>query len=119
VIDGAWHSWTYAWLVPFLLLSMRDGELHGHELLKGLDELGFGETRPGKVYRTLRLLEGKGLTFAERESTEYLLSHHTYRITETGEAYLESLAHSLERYRKEIELFFLLYEEKPVHEVRR
>jgi hypothetical protein len=65
-MDGAWQSWSHAWLVPFLLLS-----------------------------------------------------RCRYGLTETGEAYLESLAHSLERYPKEIELFFLLYEEQPVHEVRR
>ena len=47
-----------------------------------------------------------------------LLSRRTYGLTETGEVYLESLVHSLERYRKEFELFFL-YEEQPVHEVRR
>ena len=65
MVDGAWVSWSHAWLVPFLLLSLR-----------------------------------------------------TYGGTETGEVYLESLAHSPERYRKEIELFFL-YEERSVHEVRR
>ena len=117
-MDGPWDSWSRVWLVPFLLLSMRGGDLYGHELLERLDVLGFGETRPGEVYRTLRLLEGKGLTFSEREGMECLLSCRRYGLTETGEAYFESLAHSLDVYRKGIDLYFL-YEEQPVHEVRR
>jgi hypothetical protein len=48
-----------------------------------------------------------------------LLSRRRYWLTETGEACLESLTRSIERYYKEIELFSILYEEQPVHEVRR
>ena len=42
-MDGASDGWTRVWLALFLLLSMRGGDLYGHEL-------GFGETRPGEVY---------------------------------------------------------------------
>jgi PadR family transcriptional regulator, regulatory protein PadR len=117
-MDGASDGWTRVWLVPFLLLSMRGGDLYGHELLEKLDELGFGETRPGEVYMTLRTLQEKDLTFSER-GTEHLFSRRRYGLTELGEVHLESLAQVLDRCRREIELFFLLYEEQPVYEVRR
>jgi DNA-binding PadR family transcriptional regulator len=110
-MDGASDGWTRVWLALFLLLSMRGGDLYGHEL-------GFGETRPGEVYMTLRTWQEKDLTFSER-GTEHLLSRCRYGLTELGEVYLESLAQALDRYRREIELFFLLYEEQPVYEVRR
>ena len=110
-MDGASDGWTRVWLALFLLLSMRGGDLYGHEL-------GSGETHPGEVYMTLRTLQGKDLTFSER-GTEHLLSRRRYGLTELGEVYLESLEQALDRYRREIELFFLLYEEQPVYEVRR
>lgn len=118
-MDGARETWFGTWLIPFVLLSVRGRDLSGHELLEKLSELGFGETRPGKAYRALRLLEGEGLIFSCRGRMECLISQRRYGLTENGEAYLEFLAHSLERYRKEIDLFFLAYEEQPAREVYR
>lgn len=119
VMDGARETWTHGWLVPFLLLSMRDGEHYGHELLERMGELGFEGTRPGEIYRTLRLLEGEGLTFSERGKVEYLLSRRRYGLTEDGVAYLEFLAHSLELYRRKAESFLLAYEGQPAYGVLR
>ena len=118
-MDGARETWTHGWLVPFLLLSMRDGELYGHELLERMGELGFEGTRPGEIYRTLRLLEGEGLTFSERGKMECLLSRRRYGLTEDGVAYLEFLAHSLELYTREAERFVLAYEGQPAYGVLR
>jgi hypothetical protein len=66
----------------------------------------------------LRTLQEKDMTFSER-GTEHLLSRRRYGLTELGEVCLESLAWALDRYRREIELFFLLCGEEPVYEVRR
>jgi DNA-binding PadR family transcriptional regulator len=93
--------------------------LYGNELLKRMDELGFVGTRPGKIYRTLRQLEGEGLTFSERGKMEYLLSRWRYGLIEDGAAYLEFLAHSLEQYRREAECFLLAYEGQPAYGVLR
>ena len=85
-------------------------------MLEELAELGFGETRPGEVYRTLRLLEREGMTFSEKGELDYLFSRRKYGLTSEGEAYLEFLAHSLELYRKEIEQFFSAYEGRTLQE---
>lgn len=116
--DGVMDAWSRrSWLIPFLLLCMRDGDLYGQVLLERLDELGFGATRQGEVYRVLRELGGEGLTFSERERMEYLLSRRRYGLTEEGKVCLEFLARSFEERRREIERFFLAYEGRPVHEV--
>ncbi len=114
-MEGASDSWSQDWLVPFLLLCMRDRDLYGHELLEKLAGFGFGATRPGEVYRVSRSLEGEGLIFSERGNMEYLISHRRYGITEAGKAYLELLAHSFEEYRREVDLFFLAYGERVAH----
>ncbi len=99
------------WLVPFLLLSMRGGNLRGQELMGRLADLGFGAVRPGEVYRTLRSAEAEGLVFSEREHLGYLLSRRKYGLTEPGMAYIEFLAESLGPYREEIEIFLRAYTE--------
>ena len=107
------------WLVPFLLLSMRGGDLRGQELMGRLADLGFGAVRPGEVYRTLRRSEADGLVFSEREPLGYLLSQRRYGLTESGRAYIEFLAESLRSYREEIEVFLRAYADRPLRGVRR
>lgn len=105
------------WLVPFLLLCMRGGDLRGHELVGRLADLGFGAVRPGEVYRMLRRAEGEGSVFSERERLGYLLSRRRYGLTEPGRAYLEFLAGSLGSYREEIGAFLEAYAERPLRGV--
>jgi poly-beta-hydroxybutyrate-responsive repressor len=117
-MDGSLGSWSRNWLVPFVLLSMQHRDIPGHDLLEKLAELGLGETHPGEVYRTLQMLEREGMAFSEKGELDYLFSRRKYGLTGEGEAYLEFLAHSLELYRKEIELFFSAFEGSAVHGVR-
>ena len=102
------------WLMPFLLLCMRGGGLNGHELLRDMEDLGFGAVRPGEVYRTLRRAEKEGLILSEKQNLVYLLSRRRYRLAEAGEAYIEFLANSLASYKREKEAFLQAYEESPV-----
>lgn len=106
------------WLVPFLLLCLRGGDLYGQELMGRLQDLGFGNVRPGEVYRTLRRTEKEGLIFSAKGHREYLLSRRRYGLEEPGRAYIEFLADSLGSYRKEIEAFLYAYEERHLREVR-
>ena len=118
-MDGAREPWTRGWLVLLLLLSMQDHRLYGNELLKGMDELGFVGTRPGEIYRTLRQLEGEGLTFSERGKMEYLLSRRRYGLTEDGAAYLEYCSSESARNLREAEYFLLACEGQPAYGVLR
>lgn len=104
---------AHGWLVPFLLLCMREGDLRGQELMGRLADLGFGAVRPGEVYRKLRHAEVEGLVFSEREHLGYMLSRRRYGLTESGRAYIEFLADSLGAYREEIEAFLRAYGGRP------
>jgi DNA-binding PadR family transcriptional regulator len=42
------------WLVPFLLLLMRERDSYGQDLTRRIADLGLGATRSGTVYRALR-----------------------------------------------------------------
>ena len=48
-------------LVPFLLLCLKDWSLHGYKLIQMLMDIGFSSVDQGNVYRTLRKLEKKTL----------------------------------------------------------
>lgn len=101
------------WLVPFLLLCLRGGELKGHDLLGKMADLGFGVVRPVEVYKTLRRAEEEGLVYSGWDDLGYLLSRRRYGLTEGGGAYIEFLANSLVSYREEISTFLHVYGDHP------
>lgn len=106
------------WLLPFLLLGVRERDLHGNELLRRIEDLGFGSVRSGEVYKILWKAEREGLIFSEAGEAEHVLARWRYGLTEAGEAYLEFLANSLESYSKEISMFFSAYDGRALHGVR-
>ena len=77
-----------SWLVPLLLLLMRERDSYGQDLTRRVADLGFGATRPGTVYRTLRQMENEGMVLSERDGIDCRLPRRKYSITE-GEDYLE------------------------------
>ncbi|CAA9463146.1 MAG: hypothetical protein AVDCRST_MAG14-2793 [uncultured Rubrobacteraceae bacterium] len=108
--DGLLETPSTAWLVPFLLLDLRESDAYGHELRWRMSDHGFHERRPGTVYWILRQIEGEGMVFCDRDGDGYETSERRYSITEAGESYLEFWAESLVRYREEIDLFSEVYE---------
>lgn len=55
------------WLVPLLLLFLRDGISYGDELQERLDALGVDGMRPEETYQNLRKMEWEGLVRCDRE----------------------------------------------------
>ncbi len=49
------------WLVPFLLLGLRERDSYGHELVQRMPALGLGVTHPRAMHRALRHTEEEGL----------------------------------------------------------
>jgi len=117
-IEGARIPPDRVWLLPFLLLCLRERDLHGYELVYEIGGLGFVAVRPREIYAILREAEGEGLVFSERGEDGCMLSRRRYGLTEAGEAYLEFLSNSLQAYRREIEIFFKAYGMHLVPEVR-
>ena len=52
-------------LLPCLLLLLRERADHGYELVSRLRPMHEGESDPGGVYRALRALEQRGLVRSE------------------------------------------------------
>jgi PadR family transcriptional regulator, regulatory protein PadR len=96
-------------IVPFLLLSLRDFNLHGYKLIERLSDFGFQSLDPGNIYRTLRQLEKDELITSVWDTSAGGPAKRIYSLTKTGEKYLEAWAASLEQYQQIINSFFSMY----------
>ncbi len=104
------------WLVPVVLLSIREWNSYGYELTERARTLGFGAMNPGTLYRTLRQMERDGIVESSWETSRGGPARRMYTITDAGEAHLGFWAESLERYQQSMDAFFRLYAGKPPHE---
>jgi hypothetical protein len=57
------------WLVPVVLLSLREWNSYGYELMGRARMLGFGAMNPGTLYRTLRQMEKDGVVEVRWETS--------------------------------------------------
>lgn len=96
-------------IVPFLLLSLRNWNLHGYKLIQQLIDFGFSSIDQGNVYRTLRQLEKDNLITSEWDTSSGGPAKRVYSITEAGEQYLKAWATSLEQYQSMLNQFFSIY----------
>jgi poly-beta-hydroxybutyrate-responsive repressor len=97
------------WLVPVILLTLRESASYGYELMERTARFGFEAMNPGTLYRTLRNMEREGLCESEWETSEGGPARRVYSITDAGEAYLGFWAGALEQYRRNMDAFFGLY----------
>jgi PadR family transcriptional regulator, regulatory protein PadR len=101
------------WLVPILLLIVRQWGSYGYVLLEQLSTFGFAALNPGTCYRKLRQMEKDGMVSSHWETSESGPARRIYAITEAGEAYLIQWAQSLEQYQRMMETFLHLYTAHP------
>jgi DNA-binding PadR family transcriptional regulator len=100
------------WLVLFLLLYVRDGDLRIDELAERLGGLGFGAVTPDELYKSMQQLKKEGLVKEDYSVPDGDLSGsgaEEYRLTLAGESYLRYWGGSLEQYGKELGHFLHLY----------
>ena len=100
------------WLVPVMLVMLREANSYGYELMERSVEMGFEMLNPGTLYRTLRKMEQEGLCESEWQmgcSSSGGPARRMYSITEAGEAYLNLWVESLEHYQKTMDAFLLAY----------
>ena len=98
-----------SFLVPVILLTLREWNSYGYELMERTAAFGFEAINPGTLYRTLRQMEKDGLCESKWETSSGGPARRMYSITEIGEAYLELWAEALEQYRRTLDNFFRLY----------
>jgi PadR family transcriptional regulator PadR len=104
------------WLVPAVLLLLRDVTSYGYDLMKALTGFGFAMMNPGPLYRMLRQMEKDGLVRSSWDTSGQGPARRIYSITDAGEAYLRLWANSLGTYRRMMDRFFRLYSRQPEDE---
>jgi PadR family transcriptional regulator, regulatory protein PadR len=103
------------WLVPVILLSLREWNSYGYELMGRATMFGFEAMNTGTVYRTLRRMEKDGIVESSWETSGGGPARRMYTITGSGNAHLDFWAKSLEQYQRNMDAFFRLYGGKPQH----
>jgi poly-beta-hydroxybutyrate-responsive repressor len=101
------------WLVPVILLALREWNSYGYELMEQAAAFGFEAMNPGTLYRTLRQMEKNGVVESTWETSKGGPARRMYSITDAGEAYLGFWAEALDQYRRNMDAFFRLYTGRP------
>lgn len=96
-------------LVPVILLHLREFNAYGYELMEKLTSFGIDSLDRGNFYRILRQLEKDELVTSEWNTDENGPAKRVYAITEEGQQYLDLWAGSFDEYQKLITNFFKLY----------
>ena len=102
-----------SWMIPAVLMLLRDLSSYGYDLMKALTAFGFAMMNPGPLYRMLRQMEKDGLVRSSWDTSGQGPARRIYSITEAGEAYLRLWGRSLGHYRKMMDRFFRLYADQP------
>ena len=112
-----WASmWPKNWLIPVVLLLLREWSSYGYELMERMASFGFAMMNPGTFYRALRQMEKDGLVSSSWDTSGQGPARRLYSITEAGEAYLRLWAGSLGQYRRMMDRLFRLYTRQPEDE---
>ena len=107
--DSAPNGLPRNWLMPVLLLLLREWSSYGYDLIEKAAAFGFAALNPGTLYRVLRQMENEGMVSSAWDTSGQGPARRVYSITEAGEAYLKLWAGSLEQYQRLMESFFRLY----------
>ena len=111
--NSANEAWSKNWLVPILLLMLRQWSSYGYELMEKMSTFGLVAMNPGTFYRTLRQMEKDGMVSSSWDTSEGGPARRMYSITDAGEAYLNYWAESLNQYQRMMDTFFRLYTGQP------
>ena len=97
------------YLMAWLLVMLKDLDLHGYEIMKELKERFAVVSDPGTVYRALRQLERDGYISSWWDPKEQGPARRVYTLTDAGLGALDVWGVALEQYRTNLDAFFSLY----------
>ena len=97
------------YLMAWLLVMLKDLNLHGYEIMKELRENFAVVSDPGTVYRALRQLERDGYISSWWDEADQGPARRVYTLTDTGNDALKMWSTALEQYRTNLDAFFSLY----------
>ncbi|MEK7281073.1 MAG: helix-turn-helix transcriptional regulator [Chloroflexota bacterium] len=98
-------------LTPWLLLLLRNWNMHGYQLMQMMSISGLAAFDPTTVYRALRRLEEEGLIISGWETGDSGPAKRVYSLTEEGEKFLQTCTSVLKQYQGVLDRFFELYAE--------
>lgn len=101
-----------SFMVPYVLLMLRDSLMHGYAIWERLMSMGFpglDENDRANLYRTLRQLEKEGKVQSQWDTTAEGPARRVYSLTDNGEAFLKLWATGLDQYRRSLDFFFNMY----------
>ena len=104
------------WLVPVMLLSLREWNSYGYELMERTAAFWDEAINSGTMYRTLRQMEKNGDIESTWETSENGPARRMYSITDAGEAYLELWMASLRQSQRNMDAFLQLYHRPPARD---
>ncbi|WP_243385090.1 poly-beta-hydroxybutyrate-responsive repressor [Bacillus kexueae] len=96
-------------VIPVLLLLLRNWSTHGYDLMQRLSHFGFQTIDQGNLYRILRQLEKEELVTSSWDTSDGGPAKRVYSITDAGLDYLDLWATSLENYQNMLDQFFQMY----------
>lgn len=97
------------YLMAWLLVMLKERNLHGYEIMKALKERFEVISDPGTVYRALRQLEREGYISSWWDPKEQGPARRVYTLTADGSGALGLWGTALEQYRSNLDAFFDLY----------
>lgn len=101
------------WLVPLILLHVRNGDAHAYDLAGKLVDLGLNFITPRKIQHTLRRMKKDGLVLPDHDRLRSGAAGGWYRLTGAGESHLYSWAEAVEQHRQEVDAFLQRYKAGP------
>lgn len=98
-------------LIPFLLLLIAEKSSHGYELSERYSKFGLIDSGsdPGAVYRTLQILESKGLIESRWSTEDPGPAKKIYSITGKGLKVLSEWAENIKERIETLKLFLKRY----------
>ena len=97
------------YLVAWLLVMLKEQNLHGYEILKALRTSFDVVSDPGSVYRTLRQLERDGYISSWWDPNASGPARRVYTLTDDGRRALLVWSVALQQYRSHLDAFFNFY----------
>ena len=95
--------------MTLILVSLREWNSYGYELMERFTQSGFEAMNPGTLYRTLRRMESNGHFKSEWETSKGGPARRRYYVTEAGEMYLNFWVEGITQYQQTMNAFFRLY----------
>ena len=97
------------YLMAWLLVMLKEQNLHGYEIMKNLKVKFDVICDPGTVYRALRQLERDGYISSWWDPKDQGPARRIYTLTDHGHRALGLWSIALEQYRSNLDAFFTLY----------